>query len=102
MQLSYDTIKSIEHNRDSMYSGRTRISFTSKYFISSRNEIPQPGEIIEADLGSHYVDAYITEVKFHPFEAQVELSAEVIESTPIPAIRAFDFDPHALKQQLKV
>ena len=100
MQLPYDSIKSISHDTDAMYRGRTRITFTSRYPVSSSNEIPHPGDTIEADLGSHYVDAYITEVKFHPFEAQVELSAEVIESTPIAAIQSFDFNPQALKQQL--
>ena len=100
MQLSYDTIKSISHDTDRIYHGRPRITFTSKYPVSNRNEIPHPGDIIEADLGSHYVDAYVTEVKFHYFESQVELSAEVVECIPIPAIQSFDFDPSTLKQQL--
>ena len=66
-----------------------------------RNEIPRAGEIIEADLGDNYVDAYVTEVQFDSFNAQVELEEpSVVESSPIPATPSFDYDPNALKQQL--
>ena len=73
--------------------------FECSFFVSSRNEIPHPGEVIEADLRNQYVNAYVTEVSFN-WDARVELSAIVAESFPIPATPLFSFDPALLKQQL--
>jgi|ERR1035437_4416261 hypothetical protein len=71
------------------------LSFQARFPVSSRNEIPNAGDIIEADLGDQYVNAYITEVLFEFLNAQVELSAQIVESFP-----TFSFDPSLLKQQL--
>ena len=98
MRVPDDSIISITSDYDPITLQRCT-KFECSFFVSNRNEIPLVGEVIEADLRSQYVNAYVTEVSFN-WDARVELSAIVAESFPIPDNPTFFFDPASLKQQL--
>jgi hypothetical protein len=105
LRISREYIKSITYETDPLSHKYPCITFKSEFFVSNRNEIPRPRDIIAADLDGddkyedQYVYACVTQVKFDPLDAEVELDAEVIEySSLIPPL--FEFDPSILKQQL--
>ena len=96
MRIPYDAIISVSSSPS--YTYQRCISFTSKFFVSSNREIPRAGDVIEADFGNEYVNAYVTDVTFNSFSSQVELSAQIVESYPTPNTPPFSFDPSILKQ----
>ena len=99
MRVPADAIISITSDYDPITFYR-HTKFECKYFISSRNEIPQAGDIIEADLCDQYTEAFVTNVTFDSTNNQVELEATVVESLPTPDVPPFNFDPSVLEQQL--